>query len=253
LLGVAAGVLTFGVIGAIWLNRKTFVTAVGVVVAGLVIALVISLIPDGDAGAVSRNLEDLGDIFDNEQATSIGRRVTIWEGALELAGSWERSPAESTLRHAMRPIFGLGPDMYFYSYPLSVDNDPTQDGLFFAHVHNYPMQVLLEMGLLGLTSFLALALLVVYAALAVLRAEKGAGREGGLIAIFMAALLAALVGRAVEQMSGVANVGDLLTFWAIAGLVIALAVMSRLSAVETIPERSARARLLEVYPLTLRW
>ena len=241
LLGTAAAVLAFGVIGTFWLDRRTLLTGVGVIASGLLIALLVSLIPNGDGGGAPRSLEDLGDIFDSEQATSIGGRVTTWGGALELAASWERSPKESPARQALRPIVGLGPDMFFYSYPLSIDRDPSGTGLFFAHVHHYPMQVLLELGFLGLGSFLALALLVVYAAITVLRFEKKAGRSDGLTSIFSAVLLAALVGRSVEQMAGVANVSDLVTFWALAGLVVAVAGISPRSG-ETRAQTPARSR-----------
>jgi O-antigen ligase/tetratricopeptide (TPR) repeat protein len=229
LYGTALGMIAFGVIGAIWLNRSTLKTGAGVIAAGIVIALAISLIPNAGAGGPSgggRSLEDLGNIFDTAEATSLGGRAATWGGALELATSWERYPEESGLRHALRPIFGLGPDMYFYSYPLSVDRDPSGTGKLFAHVHNLPMQVLLELGFVGFGSFLALVLLVAYTAVMVLRAEKSAGRGDGLVSIFTALLLAALVGRAVEQMAGVAHVSDQLTFWVMAGLIVGLAGIS---------------------------
>lgn len=226
LLGTAVGLLAFGVISGLWLGRRTFLTGLAVMAVGLIVAIPIVQLPAGDQPAVSRNLEDLGDIFDAEQSTSIGGRATTWEGALKLVTTWERWPEESAAQRALRPIVGLGPDMYFYSYPLSLDNDPSRAGLFFAHVHNFLMQILLEMGFLGLGSFLALALLVAYAAVVVLRAEKRAGRSNGLLAIFVAVLLATLIGRGVEQMSGVAHVSDLITFWVLAGAVVALAGIS---------------------------
>lgn len=251
LLGMATGVVAFTVIGAIWLGRRTFLAGIGVIAAGIVIAVPIALLPAGDSGGASRSLEELGDIFGGEQSTSVGGRATTWGGALELAGSWERSPEESPARHALRPIVGLGPDMYFYSYPLSIDRDPSGTGLFFAHVHNYPMQVLLELGFLGLGAFLALVLLTGYAGLMILRSEKKAGRADGLLAIFAAVVLAALAGRAAEQMAGVAHVSDLVTFWALAGLIVALAGISARSHgtdqgahVRSAPARPARARTM---------
>ncbi|MBT3942083.1 MAG: hypothetical protein HOE75_12905 [Chloroflexi bacterium] len=223
LFGTAVGMLAFGVIGAIWLDRRTFLTGMGVVAVGLAIDVVIGLFPERDGGDVTREIGDLGNIFDSDEATSIGNRATTRAGALELASTWERSPDESAFQQVIRPVVGLGPDMFFYSYPLSVDRDPTRSGQFFAHAHNFPLQVMLEMGLLGLGSFIALVLLVLYAAVLVLRKEKKAGRSGDLISIFMAVLLAILIGRATEQMAGVAQVTDLFIFWVLAGLIVALA------------------------------
>ena len=247
-LGMAAGLLAFGVIASIWLNRRTLITGMGVIVIGIAIAVLITLLPEGDGGGATRTLEDLGDIFDSEQATSIGGRATTWEGALELAATWERSPQESTVLNAIRPVVGLGPEMYFYSYALSVERDDSLTGLFFAHVHNFPMQLLIEMGIFGLGSFLAVSLLVVYAAVIVLRAEKRAGRGGGPVAIFTAVALAALIGRAVEQMAGVAHVSDLITFWALAGLVVALAGMSIRSEVRSTEAGASQPRRAQPRP-----
>ena len=52
--------------------------------------------------------------------------------------------------------------------------------------------------------------------------------------------MAALIGRVVEQMSGVAHVSDLITFWTLAGLAVALAGMSTRPKESRTPERARR-------------
>ena len=100
--------------------------------AGIVIALAISLIPNAGAGGPSgggRDLEELGDIFDTAEATSLGGRAATWGGALELTTSWERFPEESGFRNAVRYVLVLGITGIAVSllFVLTLD----RDALFF--------------------------------------------------------------------------------------------------------------------------
>ena len=152
---------------------------------------------------------------------SIGNRADIWRGALELALSRETVADESTVMHGLRILFGFGPDMYFYSYP----NTTRPLGGFSAnsHTHNYPLQVLMEQGLAGLLALVATAVLVLVTAISVIRRVVREQGSDPWLAILLIGLISALVARAVDQGSGVGRVSDLVTFWALMGLVIAAA------------------------------
>ena len=151
----------------------------------------------------------------------IGNRADIWRGALELALSRETVADESSIMHGLRILFGFGPDMYFYSYPNTTR--PLPGFSANSHAHNYPLQVLMEQGLAGLLALVATAVLVLLTATSVIRRIVREQVSDPWIAILLIGLISALVARAVEQGSGVGRVSDLVTFWALMGLVIAAA------------------------------
>jgi hypothetical protein len=111
--------------------------------------------------------------------------------------------------------------MLFYSYPIAAGaNDSLQT---VSHAHNYGLQVLSEQGLVGLLLLVTIAVLVVHAGVRRLRAH---GREeSDWRDTFQIGVLAALIARTVEQGSGVGRVSDLMLFWALVGLSVALVEM----------------------------
>ena len=247
-IGYATGTLAFVAIGYLWLERRVVIQGLVVVGAGIAIALVITLIPASTSGD-ERDLGDLGDvgaIFAGSSSGTLGERVAIWESIFELTAGRDWEPDESGVAALYRPLIGYGPEMFFYSYPLGIDVEPY--GTVAANAHNFPLQLLIELGLAGLVSFIVLSLLAVYAALRVLRAEKSAGRGGEWLAIATSGVLAALVGRALEQMLGVARVGDLLPYWALIGLLVAAAEISSRRAPDSTSESETAARAGTVRP-----
>lgn len=152
---------------------------------------------------------------------ALGNRASIWRGALDLLQSRDSPDAESGLQQGLRHLFGYGPDMYFYSYPLAARPQPTLEGN--SHAHNYLLQVWLEQGIVGLALITATGLIILITAVSVLR--RAASRAGGdaWLPMMMVGIIAALTGRVIEQGSGVGRVSDLLAFWAVMGLVIAIA------------------------------
>lgn len=247
------GLLAFVLFSLKWLGHRRAMRATSLTVCGAVVALVIVVAPGG-TNENGRGLEELGDVAqeivdgfrylvqgrdwpappsladaaDTEefgafdpQSTAIGNRADIWRGALQLAVSRERVEDESGLVRGFRFLFGYGPDMYFYSFPI--ESRPLPRFEANSHAHNYPLQVLLEQGLAGLLALIATAALVVISAISVIRRISRSEHADPWLAILMIGVLAALVARAVEQIAGVGKVSDLVTFWALMGLVIAVA------------------------------
>ena len=223
-IGYGVGAIAFPLIGYVWLDRRTLVRSLGLVAAGIVVALVIGILPRADGGE-ERNLGDLGSIFEESTGGSIGGRGPIWESALELSVERSWVPEEAAATGVLRTLLGYGPEMFFYAYPLGVDVD--QSSTVAQHAHNLPLQILMELGLLGLISFIVLGLLIVYAALRLLNAARRAGDQGGWASLVVVGLLAALIGRGTEQMAGVARISDMLIFWALMGLLVAVVEIAR--------------------------
>lgn len=225
-IGYTVSVVAFVMIGFLWLDRRLLVRGMGLIASGVLVAMVIGLapVPESD-GRTTRDFSDLGSIFDDSTTGSIGGRGPIWQSALELTRSRISAPGESGALTAARSLTGYGPEMFFYAYPHGVEIEPT--GTIAQNTHNYPLQLLLELGLFGFATFISAALLIVYAAARLLRTANRAGKHGMWFSVTIVGLLAMLVGRGTEQMVGVARVGDLLPFWALMALTIAIVTIAR--------------------------
>ncbi len=235
-IGFTVSVVAFVSIGFVCLDRRLLVYGVGLIGFGVLAALVIGLVPASESdGGTTRDLSDIanfGSVFDDSTTGSIGGRGPIWQSALELTRSRISAPEESGTLIAARSLTGYGPDMFFYAYPHGVEMEPT--GTIAQNTHNYPLQLLLELGLFGFVTFISAALLTVYAAGRLLRIANRAGKHGMWSAIAIVGLLAMLIGRGTEQMVGVARVGDLVPFWALMALTIAVVEIAR----RQLPENS---------------
>jgi tetratricopeptide (TPR) repeat protein len=218
-IGYAVSVVAFALIGFVWLERLLLVRALALMATGVLVAVIIGLVPGSESGD-TRDLSDLGSIFDDSNAGSVGGRGPIWESALELTRSRISAPDEPGALTAARSLTGYGPEMFYYAYPLGIEIEPT--GTIAQNTHNYPLQLLLELGLFGFVSFISAALLTVYAAVRLLSKARRAGKHGMWPSIVIVGLLAMLAGRGTGQMVGVARVGDLVPFWALLALSIAV-------------------------------
>jgi tetratricopeptide (TPR) repeat protein len=117
---------------------------------------------------------------------------------------------------ALRHLFGYGPDMFYYAYPLGARPKIELKGV--AHAHNYPLHILVELGLVGFLSIATTAVLIFWS---VIRLFRRAGEPDWRL-MLTGGVMAALVGRMVEQGVGTGRVSDLVLFWALAGFAIAL-------------------------------
>ena len=192
-----------------------------------------------NAGVAVATIESVGAI--DARGGALSGRAEIWRSATALIVSREVPFDESGLVTGLRFLFGFGPDMFFYSYPTVTSHKVHLTGV--SHAHNYLLQVLLEEGLIGALFILAAAALLMIASFRVL----GLGTLDPWLAIIMIGVLAALVGRAVDQFGSVARMSDLMLFFALAGLLFALTEIARAaesSGTNKVPiaSRSARRR-----------
>ena len=238
-LGVAFGMGMFVLLGALFLDRSQITRGASVLVAGLLIAVLLTIMADDPNEGSDRSLNSV--ISGGTPVLGgAGGRSDIWQGSVRLLDSWERPHEDSRLISAFRPIFGLGPEMFFYSYPLVAN--PQSGIVVVSHSHNLPLQLFLENGLAGLATFALLAVSVLLAGVSLIKNHRrGVDENGNWLLIVTIALMATLVGRAVEQMVGIARVGDLVPFWALTGVTLAVYGMAARSGSE--PEQKSRTGL----------
>jgi tetratricopeptide (TPR) repeat protein/O-antigen ligase len=224
-IAVVASIITFfAIAAALGTTKQTLRSLAFLAISSVIAAIIVALpSPQGDIG-LERALS-IGDQF-NPGGTStdieggLSGRFNIWSSTLQLATSWDVPVKESVFTSALRPLFGFGPDMLIYSFPFK---GQPQSGLGIVdHAHNYPLQLLMEQGFIGLISFLLMAGLLSIAVFAVVRRMRSAGRGIDSTGIIVLALLPAFLGKMVELQSGVGRISDLTMNFALFGAVIAI-------------------------------
>ncbi len=229
--GLLFGAVPAIVIASFFILRRrdfiVFILAPGFV-AGLSILAFVLL-----SGTSLRGLQGLTDIFTgNTNLTSLttGRNL-IWGAAFELLQTRENWPPESSVILVPRHVFGYGQEMYYFAHPLNIHIQSSFQPA--SHAHSFPLQIVLELGLWGGLSFAALSaallLVMIKISRAAFRYKKASGDYwAGLLAIGLWGMLAA---RLVEQVPGVGRISDLLLFWMLLGLIIAV---DRLTSTESV-------------------
>ena len=227
LIGMIAG-LAFVVVALLLLvSRRQAIKQVMWLGGGLFIAVVLILAPGQEIGA--RSLQFGGELSSLTTSDGTGKiepglggRAEIWGEVFELAVGWDRLPPDKGISKVLRPAFGFGPDMLRFSSSLVAQ--PRASLEIVDHAHNRALQVLMEQGWLGFAVFLSLVGLVGWIALLTwralfrLRAEAGSSLE----LLPYVAVGGAFVASAVEQLTGVGRVSDLITSWVLVGTLIVL-------------------------------
>tara|TARA_Y100001936_G_scaffold253964_1_gene322815 strand:- start:203 stop:2512 length:2310 start_codon:yes stop_codon:yes gene_type:complete len=247
-----ASIATFFLICVAVLPIKKVALALMILIFCSVAAVGIAAIPSEQGDVGLQRIKSLGTQFStNSSSTDIegglDGRFNIWGSSLKIVTGWDLPIKEPAANRLLRPVFGLGPDMYVYSFPLV---GKPQSGLALVdHTHNYTLQILMEQGFAGLTAFVGLSTLIVIMSvrLTLMFRSRGAGLDP--LAILLLALAPATIGKLVEMQSGVARVSDLAMNMALFGGVIALyEIAGRTLASDSEPQPRTRAR--SVYALT---
>lgn len=226
---VAFSIVSFFAISIALGSTKELLRSAAVFVAASVVAAVIVALPSptGDIG-LSRALSIADQISSGGESAAattdikggLTGRFAIWRASLDIATGWNVPVDEPTVNRLLRPLFGIGQDMYVYSFPAV---GPAQSGLALVdHAHNYLIQLLVEQGYVGLLGFVALAGLAALATLAIIRRYRATGRGIDPLGLLMIMFLSANIGKMVELQSGVARVSDLAMTLAVLGAVIAI-------------------------------
>ena len=220
-IAFVTGLISFGII-AIWIGQFKAIASSGItLIGGLVIAIIIITIPSPQDDVGFSRIMDIG--FSDRELDNKGgldARFDIWSTALETATRWESPRDESSLSSMLRPVFGLGPDMFVYSYPLIAE--PQSSTSLVDHPHNYELQILMEQGIVGLfflLSVLTLIAITIYRTITILKSQSN---EISLLSILLLATTPGLIGKLIEMQSGVSRVSELTMTFALFGVVAAI-------------------------------
>jgi O-antigen ligase len=154
----------------------------------------------------------------------LSSRYQIWSVAADTFVSvpWidtEQFPGMPDLRwEFLRPMVGYGPDSF--QFALSLQGDPDLS-IRPWHGHNFIVHTAIELGLLGILAYAALALATGLALARILLAFKR-GQAPPLMLYIALGLTGVFAGRLLEQMGGKAQVSDLAQTWIMIGMVLAM-------------------------------
>jgi hypothetical protein len=222
ILGTLVFFLLAGYLGSLKsLVRPGVTFIVGAVIAAIIIALPS---PNGDAG-LDRFLSIFGQFTRSDDTSTdiqggLDGRFSIWNSTLELATSWDTPQEDAAISAALRPVFGLGQNMYVNSFPF-VGNPQSNDRMV-EHAHNYPLQILMEQGFLGLLLLVSLTVLLLATMLNVVKRIKSSASGIDVPTILALAIIPSALGKMIEMQTGVPRVSDLVMTFALLGAVIAV-------------------------------
>lgn len=173
--------------------------------------------------SVGEGTDDAGPVI-VEQEVVLERpgneRLLIWSQTLDvIANRPGLEQGRGTLAF-LQPIFGYGPELFRYVFPLGGNGvlQNTRGGASYAH--NLLLHSLLELGVLGLLAHAALLVSIFVAGSSGVWRLRGT--EGSAYRWVLVALLAALGGWVAQGMVGLPRISDLVVFWVLGGLLVAL-------------------------------
>ncbi len=199
-----------------------------VLLFGAMVAAVIALLPSPSEDIALSRVLSIGDqIIGTDSESNAGGiesglegRFEIWGATLDEATSWKTPQDDSALNAALRPVFGLGQDMYIYSYPLVGKAHEAND--LVDHPHNFELQILMEQGVVGLLLFVGTVIALLLTALNVVRRAGVSNIASNPINLLILALIPATIGKLVEMQTGISRVSDLAMTFALFGSIVAL-------------------------------
>ena len=200
------------------LGLGIFPRAFMVLMLVMVIAyLVIWLTPGpADSSAGDR----LSSITSQSSERGASFRTDIWDGALGLI--WDRPwfEYEDLSISYLRPLVGYGPELFKYTFSLE-----SPLGGLLSQSHNFILHHWVEQGVLGL--FSSLGLFVAFFLVGFIQLWCNRETYSTTHKLILVTLLATVAGRAVEMMVGVAREPDLVLFWIILAIFVALPSVMR--------------------------
>ena len=222
------------------LVARFFAKAFLILASGLLIALILLEVTPAPSSARGEGDELTTDFSPAQERFSSTRtqavrggglsyRTDIWGASVDLVVKREWFEFEDLSISFIRPLIGYGPELFKYTFPLE-----SPLGGLLSHAHNFFLHHAVEQGILGLLSSLGLFIAFFVVGLAQLwRNWEVYSTTHKWILI---TLLATMVGRVVELISGVAREPDISMFWILLAIFVVLpSVMSTSPDVETSP------------------
>ncbi|MCE2463942.1 MAG: tetratricopeptide repeat protein [Dehalococcoidia bacterium] len=192
---------------------RVFPRAFIVLMLAIVIAyLVIWLTPDPSGSSAG---DRLSSVTSETSERGAGFRTNIWSSSLGLIWNRPWFEYEDLSISYLRPLVGYGPDLFKYVFPL----ENTRGGLL-SQAHNFILHHWVEQGVLGL--FSSLSIFVAFFLAGFIQLWRNRETYSITHKLILVTLLATVAGRTAEMMVGVAREPDLVLFWIILAVFVAL-------------------------------
>lgn len=153
---------------------------------------------------------------------TIDTRIDIWRSTLELVLKRPSVADQRDMPAFVRHLIGYGPDTFRYVLPMTSSDE--MFATLTSEAHNDFLHRLTEGGLLGFLAFTSLVGVCLYMLCRVHRNASVYDRH--LISALTIAVASAIVGRLVEQFTGIARVSDGMAFWMLVGLTVSLSSLA---------------------------
>ena len=154
--------------------------------------------------------------FDTESGST---RLHLWQASWKLFSERPSFPEIYRDQTVIRHLLGYGPDTFQYVWVLGVDEGMgTELKNFFHYAHNYPAQVAVEIGMLGLLAYFAILFAIVRVGVTFFRSERN--KYGDVQKLLMMGLTSALIGHFVEGLLGAPQSSDTVVLVALLALLI---------------------------------
>lgn len=246
-VGLGVALVGFMVLVLACLPRRCMLQALALLGTGCIAAAIAAgalparPVQDADELTPERRLAS---IYPDVAGGGLNNRLAIWRASLQVVAARPWVPFASLPLPWVRPVTGYGPELYRYVFPLRATAESLGRTGLPSYAHNFFVHELVELGYLGALAWAAVIAALLFSAGQVLLRRKGALAEWRKLAVV--AIAAATAGRVVEQMTGIAQAGDLTLFWALLGAGVALAPAAGPDPCQTAPmpgQRLAPARL----------
>ena len=244
-ISTSASIASFFVIAAALGSLREILRGIFLFASAAIIALIIIAMPSPQDDVGLHRVSKISNQFSSEtQSTNIQGgltgRLNIWGSMLNQATNWEVPIEEPMANRVLRPIFGVGPDMLIYVYPLI--GAPQSRLALVDHTHNYPLQVLMEHGFMGFIVFLAMAMLIGITIILLIRNMRNKDKVIDKEILIILALVPAIIGKSFELQTGVGRISDMTMNFALLGGVIAIYEIVNYR-INTKPESKHRSKI----------
>ena len=248
-IGALFGMIIFFTVCSFTVSKKNILRYFIFMIIGILITVIISSIPTDRSDVSGRRIlgitEQIQFPTGSQNSTDstdieggISGRLSIWNSSIKIITQAKTPAQEPNYMSLLRVLFGVGPDMYVYSYPLT--SSPSSKLSMVDHAHNYLLQTMVEVGLLGLLAILTLGLLIFITSIQLIAKIKNHFYNSR-IAFISLGIISALGGKLVDIQAGVPRISDTTMMFALIGAIICI---NRLLVIKTNNETEIRDKII---------
>lgn len=198
-------------------------------VIAVIVVIMFSILPGNKSNEIAtyrlaRSVTELINTERTDDLTDISGGMTgryqIWKGVIRLITSWDTPRPETNVIKVLRPIFGVGPDLFVYSFHFVIE--PQSKLTNVENAHNYYLNFLIELGFFNLFILTALFIYIFVIGIKFLEKTRLLPSENISVTIIVIGIFSALVGKFVEMIAGVPRIEDLTILFLLIGLLFSI-------------------------------